>query len=140
VDSVDTDPREVVKLGGFKDGKRWRILGSTLALALERTIRVYKEVTLKRLGYVRNLAEAKEKADNLDLRFLGGQALLSFEKKYPQPDNRGRLSSVITNGKIQRALCVPFLGSADGHEWYVGFKRSDCNFLKICHWAVVPKS
>ena len=138
----DTDLGEVVKLGGFKDGKRWRILGSTLTLAQERKIRIYKEGVLKHLGDVRNLADAKEKADNLDFRLLGGQALLSFKKKYPQPDNN-RDPVIFGDYEWQSpggVVCVPFLGSADRHEWYVGFSRSDCNFLKICRWALIPKS
>lgn len=95
-------------------------------------------VKLVRLGCVRNLKEAREKADKLGLRLLEGQARESFKAKYPVPDGK---SAIVFGGSEWRGpdggaliTCLYKIG-----DWYSYFHWSGSIGEESCRWAVVKK-
>lgn len=75
------DPMDVVRII-WGNSKGWRYLGPKLKDP------VTYQVKLVRLGHVRNLAEARKKADRIGCRLVEGQAMEPFMKIFPRPDRR----------------------------------------------------
>ena len=130
------NPMKVVTSAGI-DKKGWNYLGPNL------TGKVLYRVSFVRLGKVKNLAEAKGKADELGFRLLEGQARKPFEKKYPRLRGRER---VIFGGSEWQSWqggrnynCVAALCRDNVNEWLPIFPWSEDPFDEYCYWAVVHK-
>lgn len=129
----DVDPMSVVTKAGY-NAYGWKYLGSKLSG--ERTL----QAKLIRLGYVRNLEEARKKADKLGFRFVEGQAREPFRVRFPNPDYKG---PVVFGGSEWQdpdgrahVLCLYIFAA---HEWHSGFYWSDVDFYGSCRWLVVGK-
>ena len=128
----DQDPMEVVSSVGF-DKKSWQYLGP--AFSGKET----RRVKLIRLGFVKGLKEARQKADQLGFRLLEGQARESFKAKYPVPDGKG---PVVFGGSVwqsphgdARVACLYECGGV----WNSHFYWSDYGWDGDYRWAVVSK-
>ena len=128
----DQDPMEVVSSVGF-DKKSWQYLGP--AFSGKET----RRVKLVRLGFVKDLEDARQKADQLGFRLLEGQARESFKAKYPAPDGKG---PVVFGGSELRSpyghayvACLCELGVV----WSSSFRWSDRDWDGNYRWAVVSK-
>ena len=128
----DINPIDVVTSAGY-DPKGWEYLGPKLSG--KQTLRV----KLVRLGYVRNLREAREKANKLGYRLVDGQAREPFKTKFPKPDGKG---PVVFGGSEWRD---PFGGPRVaclydfGRGWGSGFHWSGGEFGGRWRWLVVGK-
>lgn len=128
----DINLMEVVRAAGY-DPKNWKYLGPKLSGK-------YKcRAKLIRLGYVRNLEEAREKADKMGHRPLEGQAREPFKKKYPKPDGKG---PVVFGGSgwqgpdgDANVACLHDFKD----EWYSSFFWSEDGFSEDYRWPVVSK-
>ncbi len=128
----DQDPMDVVRPANFNP-TGWRYLGPKLTG--KRTIKV----KLVRLGYCKNLEEAKQKADARGYRLLEGQARESFKKRFPKPDDNDH---VVFGG----SLCQSPGGGAGvacldrvGGGWGSGFVWTGGGWDDDWCWAVVRK-
>lgn len=130
----DVDPMSVVTTAGYNaDG--WKYLGPKLSG--KRTLRA----KIVRLGYVRNLEEARKKADKLGFRLVEGQAREPFKARFPKPDD-GKGPVVFGGSEWRRPhghAGVAYLrGFRDG--WGSGFYWSGRDFLGDRYrWLVVGK-
>ena len=126
------DPMEVVTSAGY-DANGWRYLGP------EFTGKQILRVKLVRLGYVRNLKEAEDKAAKMGCRLVQGQARESFKTKFPKAEGNGL---VVFGGSEWRhpdgAARVACLGDFED-EWHSDFDWSADDFLGGCRWLVVGK-
>lgn len=103
----DQDPMDVVTSAGF-DKKSWTYLGPVFSGTQTYLAK------LVRLGLVRNLADARERAAKLGLRLLEGQAREAFKTKYSVPDGKGGSFSVVPSGGARAAKrsCLLSSGAA----------------------------
>lgn len=127
----DIDPMDVVRTAGY-DLKDWKYLGPKLEGKQKYRAK------LIHLGYVGNLAEARECADKIGYRLLEGQAREPFKKKYPKPDR----SPVIFGGSGWQRLggrAIAACLRAFGIEWDSDFHWSGHGFFENCRWAAVSK-
>lgn len=126
------DPMEVVQTAGYNP-KDWKYLGPMFSGKPKYRVKLVS------LGYVRNLEEAKEKADNMGYRLLEGQARAPFKKKYPKPDGRGPI--VFGASEWQDPYGLAFVACVDGvgGGWHSLFYWSGFGFRAGCRWAVVSK-
>lgn len=128
----DVDPMAVVASAGY-DPKGWKYLGPKLTG--KRTLRV----KLVRLGPVRNLKEAEEKADAMGCRLVEGQAREPFKAKFPKPDGKGPI--LFGGSQWQYPFgnaYVAFLYGLGG-EWFSLFFWADRGFSGRWRWPVVGK-
>lgn len=128
----DIDPTEVVRAAGY-DPENWKYLGPKLSGKPKYRAK------LVLLGYVRNLEEAREKADKIGYRLLEGQAREPFKKKYPEPDGKGPV--IFGGSEWQRPsgdASVAYLHGFRG-RWDSRFGWSGCGFSEDWRWAVVSK-
>lgn len=126
------DPMDVVTTAGL-GGEGWEYLGPKLEG--KQACRV----KLIRLGYVRNLDDAKKKADALGYRLLEGQARKPFKTKYPKPDGNGPV--VFGGSGWQDPFGGAFVACVDGDggAWGSDFGWSSGGWRERCRWAVVSK-
>lgn len=129
----DVDPMDVVTSAGYNPSG-WKYLGPRLSG--KRTL----QVKLVRLGYIRNLEEARKKVDELGYRLLEGQARESFKASFPRPDNDK--GPVVFAGSVWRgpdgSASVAFLYGSRG-AWGSYFFCSDDDFRDRWRWLVVGK-
>ena len=126
------DPMEVVTSAGYRSDDL-EYLGPKLEG--EQTY----QAELVHLGYVRNLDEAREKAEKMGYRLVEGQAREPFKAKFPKPDGGG---PVVFGGSEWRdpGRCpsVAYLCDLEG-EWHSGFTWSNICFPFDWRWLVVDK-
>jgi hypothetical protein len=126
------NPMEVVTSAGYT-ANGWKYLGPKFEG--RQTYRV----KLVRLGYVRNLKDARKKADKMDYRLIEGQAREPFKAKFPKPDGKG---PVIFGGSGWRSPSglsrVAYLRDFED-EWDSDFDWSDYDFSDVWRWLVVSK-
>lgn len=128
----DIDPMEVVTSAGYSAAD-WKYLGP------EFSGKPTYRVKLVRLDYVRNLAEARKKADEMGYRLVEGQAREPFKAKFPKPDGKG---PIIFGGSEWRppdgyphVSCL--LDFKD--EWDSHFSWSGGGFRDFWRWLVFGK-
>ena len=128
----DINPMDVVTSGGF-NARGWEYLGPQLSG--KRTL----QVKLVHLGYVRNLEEARKRADEKGHRLVEGQAQEPFKTKFPKPDGK---EPIIFGGSEwwipEGGAYAPYL-----YEFKVGwklpFRSSDDNFPNFWRWLIANK-
>lgn len=106
-----------------------------------------QKVKLVRLGQVRNLADAKKKADEMGCKLLGTQARVPFMKKFPESDSKG--SIVFGSSRWWRRLFGrghPYVDYLSGLSlqsgrtcWLLRFRNWDGSFNERFRWLVVAK-
>ena len=128
----DIDPMEVVRAAGY-DPKGWKYLGPKLSGKHKHRA---KNI---RLGRVKNLEEAREKADKMGYRVLEGQAREPFKKKYPKPDGKGPI--VFGGSEWQGPDGRPSAAYLGGFGGELGsrFGWSEDDFGGHDRWPVVGK-
>lgn len=126
------DPMDVVTSAGH-EAKGWKYLGPKFPG--KQTYRV----KLVRLGYVRNLDEAKRKAKAIDCRLLEGQAREPFKAKFQKPDGKGPIVFGASEWQSPSGHAhVTSLFDFEG-EWDSGFYWSGIDFYGYYRWLVVGK-
>lgn len=128
----DVNPMSVVTTAGY-DAKGWKYLGPELSGKQKLRVK------LTCFGYVRNLEEARKKAENMGCRLAEGQARESFKARFPKPEGKG---SVVFGGSRWRSpdgdarvACLSDLGGG----WDSNFRWSDYDFSDDWRWLVVGK-
>lgn len=128
----DVDPMSVVITAGY-DQQGWKYLGPRLSG--KQTLRV----KLVRLGFTRNLDEAKKKADEMGYRLVEDQASKSFKVRFPKPDGMGPVVFGGSQWQDQNGIArVTSLYNFKG-EWDIYFRWSGNNFLIGSRWLVADK-
>jgi len=129
----DVDPMEVVTSAGYNPSG-WKYLGPKLSG--KSTYRA----KLICLGYMRNLEEARKRADKMGYRLVEGQAREPFKARFSKPDGKGH---VIFGGSEwqdpkghPRVACL----SGFGGEWdSSSFGWSGSEFYGGWCWLVAGK-
>jgi hypothetical protein len=128
----DVDPMTVVVSAGY-NAKGWKSLGPKFTG--KKTYRA----KLVRLGYVRNLAEARNKAAEMGYRLVEGQARESFKAKFPKPDGKGLILFGGSEWQDPHGLaCVAYLDDFED-VWDSHFNSSGHDFRDYWRWLVVGK-
>lgn len=128
----DSDPMDVVTSGNCDVNGR-EYLGPEL-----KGQQRYR-AKLVGLGYVRNLEEARKRADELGYRCVEGQAREPFKAKFPKPDGKGVITFGTSEWKNPSGNpSVACLSDFEG-EWYPYFHESGDCFYGNRRWLVVEK-
>lgn len=127
------DPMDViVSARQIKEG--WRYRGPEF----NKDMQAYR-ATIILLGAVRNLEEARQKADGIGYRLVEGQAWGWFRQNYSFSD----YGIVIFGGSQwespDHSLKVACLEGGVEGEWHLGFYSSAYAFNDLCLWVVVLK-
>ena len=130
----DMDPMSVVTSAGFSS-EGWKYLGPEFSG--KKTYRV----KLIKLGYVRNLEEARvqARAKNPKYRLLEGQAREPFKAKFPRHDGRPVVfgGSEWQNPSMRRR--VAYLDTLHGGRWDSRFDWAGPGFDDAWLWPVVEQ-
>ena len=128
----DADPMDVVRASGLNP-EGWGFLGPRVT-----GVKTYR-AKLVRIGYVRNIDEARERLDRMCYQMLHGQAREAFKQKYLQPDGKG---PIVFGGSLLRGpdgdRCVACLRE-DADMWHSCFRFADSGFGGGWRWAVAGK-
>ena len=123
------EPMEVVTSAGY-NARGWEYLGPTF------TGKETYQVKLVRLGYVRNLAEARKRAGEMGYRLVEGQARESFKARFPKPDGKGPI--VFGGSEWRHPRGSPRVACLDAlrDKWYSDFDWSGDGFFDRWRWLV----
>lgn len=126
-------PMDVVTSAGYNT-KGWKYL-SDLQLPGRQTLRV----KLVRLGYVRNLEEARESAGKLGCQLVDGQAGEPFKARFPNSDSNGPI--IFGGSEWQDLIGSAKVAYLDGFwgKWRSCFYWSNGDFINYWRWLVVDK-
>lgn len=128
----DVDPMDVVTSAGYNPSG-WKYLGPQLSG--KRTL----QVKLVRLGYVRNLEEARKRADELGYRLVEGPGARALQGQVPQARRQGAVAfggSEWQNpdGRAHVTYLIDFEVA-----WDSPFLWSDGDFRGDWRWLVAGK-
>lgn len=129
-----TDP--IRNIGHGHEPEKWEYLTTSL-----KEKRLYR-VKLMRFGCVRDVDEAREKADKLGYHLVEGQAWEPFKKKFPKPSDRDLIcfgGSEWQHNKSRMKACIFCVGDQKG-EWYSNlFRSNDTDSNEKWRWLVTNK-
>jgi hypothetical protein len=131
VDHTTIQSMDVVRAAGYNP-EGWNYLGPEF-----HGKQVYR-AKLVRLGYIRNLKDAEQRADGLDFRLLEGQAREPFKAQYPTYDGKG--SIIFGGSRWQRPVGYAYVTRLQGLKgvWFSYFRCVD-RLFPDCRWLVTSK-